>query len=168
MVWFFKKQPFPKTCLRPAHIKPLHIVKSTNQMFSSLWQAENGQYQDAILNRDGKYNEVVYDFPKKRTDRNHLVNKDALYFVKTKIPTATQKPGEMKLRSGWVFVGIVSEVIATGIYPGTEQKFAQLKIRKMPNTYAFKNKNVALKELGFNELGDNERMHGLIPIYKSS
>ena len=58
--------------------------------------------------------------------------------------------------------------MATGIYPGTEQKFAQLKIKKVQNTFAFSNKNAALKALGFNELTDNERMHGLIPLYKTA
>jgi hypothetical protein len=121
-------------------------------MTPSLWQAGNGEYKDTILNNIGDYIHVIYDFPKKRTDRNHLVTKGALLFVKTKI--------------GWVLPGFVSKVVATGVYPGTEQKFAELKIKKVENTFAFANKNAALKALGFNELTDNERMHGLIPLYK--
>ncbi len=126
---------------------------SPKVMTPSLWQAGNGQYRDQMLNRDDEYIDLVYDFPKKRTDRNHLVTKKALFFVKTKI--------------GWVLTGFVSKVLATGVYPDTGRKFAHLKIKKVKNTIAFANKNVAIKELGFNEITDNERMHGLIPLYKS-
>ena len=136
-------------------IKPIPTPQAppprTRHMTPSLWQAGNGQYRDAIVDKTDDYITVVYDFPKKRTDRNHLVTKGALLFVKTKI--------------GWVLPGFVSKVMATGIYPGTEQKFAELKIKKVENTYAFANKNAAIKALGFNELKDNERMHGLIPLY---
>lgn len=127
------------------------------KMTSSLWQAENGQYKDAILTSNSKYMHITYDFPKKRTDRNHHVTKGALFFFKTKI--------------GWVFVGVVSKVLATGVHPGTEQKFAELKIIKENRSLvydkkdAFPNKNAMLKELGFNEISDIERMHGLIPLY---
>ena len=133
--------------------------KSTSRQTSpkvitpSLWQAGNGQYRDQMLNRYDEHIDLVYDFPKKRTDRNHLVTKKALFFVKTKI--------------GWVLLGFVSEVLATGVYPDTGRKFAHLKIKKVKNTIAFANKNVAIKELGFNEITDNERMHGLIPLYKA-
>ena len=128
------------------------------KMTASLWQAGNGQYKDAFLKRDGKYIHTIYDFPKKRTDRNHLVAKDALLFAKAK----------NKKKSVWILVGVVSEVLATGIYPGTEQKFAELKITMLPNRVPFDNKNAALEALGFNEITDNERMHGLIPLYKTA
>jgi hypothetical protein len=134
-------------------VKPTVPPKPARPMTPSLWQAGNGQYRDQMLNRDDEYIYLVYDFPKKRTDRNHLVTKGALLFVKTKI--------------GWVLPGFVSKVLATGVYPDTGRKFAHLKIKKVENTFAFANKNAALKALGFNELTDNERMHGLIPLYKS-
>ncbi len=139
--------PIKKASPAKPHPKP------PRPMTPSLWQAGNGQYKDQILNRDDEYIYLVYDFPKKRTDRNHLVTKGALLFVKTKI--------------GWVLPGFVSKVIATGVYPDTGRKFAHLKIKKVENTFAFANKNAALKALGFNEITDNERMHGLIPLYKS-
>ena len=98
---------------------------------------------------------MVYDFPQKRTDRNHLVKSGALLFMKSKI--------------GWRIAGVVHRVQSMGLYPESQQKFAQLLVRKMePEFYSigFATKNAAVEYLGFKSLSENERMFGLIPLYR--
>lgn len=135
----------------PFDFFPGYDSDDEEQIIPSLWQAKNGEYKDKVLSKDDKYMYVVYDFPKKRTDRNPLVKNGAFYFVKTK--------------AGWTISGFVSKVLSTGVYDDTGLKFAKLKVKKVHNTLAFPNKNAALTALGFTEISDYERMHGLIPLH---
>jgi hypothetical protein len=132
--------------------KPEPKPKQESKMTPSLWQAQNGLYRDAVLKDGEKHVSIVYDYPRVRTDRNHLVAKDALFFVKVK--------------AGWKIAGIVYQVVSTGTHPGTDQRYAELILTRMDNDRVFQNKNVAIQELGFKPIDENERMHGLIPLYK--
>jgi hypothetical protein len=132
---------------------PTDVVQEP--MVPSLWSnKDNGVYQDTFLNNDSGH--VVYDYPKVMTDRNHLVRKGAMYFTKTKI--------------GWRYIGIVREVVSTGVYEKNKgQKWAELLLDKeTPRqiSIGYKTKNHAIENLGFKAISDNERMHGLIPLYR--
>ena len=123
----------------------------------SLWHSDGTKYNDQILIRDGKCFTILYDYPKKMTDRNHLVTKGALYFMKHKFKDGFK----------WVFMGVVVEVIAKGVYPDTGCKFAALRVKKFYNEEKFSNKNEAIAFWGFRPVGDNERTHGLIPLFSN-
>jgi len=103
-------------------------------MTPSLWQANQGLYRDSVLKHDDKFLRMVYDYPMKRTDRNHLVTKGALFFI--------------KIRAGWKLAGIVLEVVSTGTHPGTTQKYAELSITRIDSEEVFVNKATAIQELG--------------------
>lgn len=130
----------------PSH--PYILEQPEPKMTPSLWQSRDRNYTDKILKKNNKYMYVNYDFPKKRTARNHLVTRGALFFLKTK--------------SGWVLAGVVSKVISIG----PDQKFANIRVKRIHNNLVFRNKNEALLTLGFEDINDTERMNGLIPLYR--
>lgn len=126
-----------------------------SRMVPSLWHAGNGQYKDAVLEKDDDKFSLLYDFPKKRTDRNHLVRAGAMMFMKTKI--------------GWRFAGVVQQVVSTGYYEGTDQKYSELLVKKSEKKdleLGFNTKNTAIDYYGFKPLGEGENIYGLIPLYR--
>ena len=130
-------------------------VVQARPMVPSLWQAGNGLYKDMSLENYEDTFTMVYDYPRKRTDRNHLVRKGAMMFIKSKT----------KSKKGWRLAGRVMKVVSVGYYPeNPQQKYAELLIQKMLST-PYSNKNEVIGRLGFRPLSDNERMHGLIPLY---
>jgi hypothetical protein len=141
------------------------VVPARSNMTPSLWQAGNGMYKDKYITDDDETFTIVYDYPRKRTDRNHLVMEGALMFLKKK---SKSKAGIEKSKAGWCLAGKVEKVLDSKYYPhDQEQKWALLLIRKEAELREpCKNKNDAIAPLGFRPLSDFERMHGLIPLYK--
>ncbi len=140
------------------------VVPARSNMTPSLWQAGNGMYRDKYIADDDETFTIVYDYPRKRTDRNHLVMEGALVFLKKK---SKSKAGIEKSKAGWCLAGKVEKVLDSKYYPyDQEQKWALLLIRKEAELREpCKNKNDAIAPLGFRPLSDFERMHGLIPLY---
>lgn len=76
----------------------------------------------------------------------------------------------MRTKIGWRIAGKVSKVKSVGYYPNIpDQKYAELLVKKMSHqcySIGFNNKNSVIDYLGFRPLNENERMHGLIPLYR--
>jgi len=120
----------------------------------SLWHSDGTKYNDKIIDTKDTHLTIVYDYPKKMTDRNHMVKPGALYFYKSK--------------KGWRLIGVISEILGKGVHD-TGCKFAAIRVETCEtylNTEPFSNKNEAIASCGFRPVSDNERMHGLIPLFR--